>query len=364
MMPVTFLILNRYPYLRVYCGPLGLFLSFASLVVSAFVVSIASLTTLQGVFYAFGCSLLFSPISIYMDEWFVERRGFAHGVMWAGKAGAGLLGPFLFSWLLNQFGYKVTMLAWAVASALMMLPTMFFMKPRIKAARVVQGRPLSFTFIRRAAFWMMLSGVTIQALGYLMPSTYMASYALAIGHPAVTAPMLIALFHVSSVPGSILLGSLGDRFGASMVVLIASLGGTLPVFLLWGLSFHIASLVSFVLLYGFFAGSFSSTWPSIMRELSSTESGNDTSVIFGFLLGGRGLGYVLAGPISGELLSIPDKVSEGAIGFATKYGPMVIFTGITAVLGGWPPIWKGVRKLIHKVRFSIQQSRSERTRRR
>lgn len=351
LMPAIFLTLTRYPYLRMHCGWVGLVFAFGSLTASAFVDTIGALIATQGALYAFGCSLLFSPISIYMNEWFIDRKGLAHGTMWAGKATVGVVAPFVFDVMLRRVGYRATLLGWAGTSALMMLPTLIFLKPRIPVSRRARGRPVSFAFARRTMFYMMMWGVIIQANGYLMPSTYLASYAINVGHSSITAPILLALLQLMSAPGGVIIGLLGDQFGASMAIIMASFGATLPVFLLWGLSVHFANLVAFVLLYGFFAGSFSSTWPCIMQELTGSDNGSESSVIFGLLLGGRGLGFVLAGPVSGALLSLHEKVSGEALGYATQYGPMIVFTGVTCMLGAWAPMWKGAQKMLRKLRL-------------
>jgi MFS family permease len=39
----------------------------------------------QGVLYAIGGSLIYSPCMSYMSEWFVNRRGMANGVIFAGN---------------------------------------------------------------------------------------------------------------------------------------------------------------------------------------------------------------------------------------------------------------------------------------
>jgi MFS family permease len=341
MMPVAFLVLRRYPFLRRWCGPLGLVLTVVSLVSSAFVSSVGGLIATQGVLYAVGCGLLFSPISMYMDEWFVERKGLAYGVMWSGKAAVGVAMPFVFSKLLDSFGLRATLLSWTVASAILTCPLLFLLKPRIPLPRSTQPRPLSFEFLRRAPFWMMQIGITIQALGYIMPSTYMATYASNIGLSSVSGPVLVALFSFASIPGALVHGMLGDRISATKVILISSFGSAVPVFLLWGLSRHFANMIAFVLAYGFFAGGFSSTWSSMMREIKRDDSSSDTAVIFGMLLGGRGVGFVLGGPISGALTSAgAATLSEEALGYATVYGPMILCTGVTAIFGAWGPYWK------------------------
>ncbi|KAF5710904.1 monocarboxylate transporter 8 [Fusarium mundagurra] len=343
MMPFAFLILTRYPRLRHLCGPLGLAVTVASLTASAFVNTIAGLIATQGALYSIGCGLLFCPISHYMNEWFVERKGMALGVMWAGKSGTGIAMPFVFDALLRRIGLKATLLAWAGASAAMTLPTLVFIKPRIPLHTQVQVQPLSFRFLRHTSFWMMQAGVIIQSLGYLMPSTYLASYASTIGLPSITGPILLALFSVASVPGGIVHGMLGDKFSATKAVTIASIGSALPIWLLWGLSLDLANLVVFVIVYGFFAGGFSSTWSNMSTDIQKDDSAADSALIFGMLMGGRGIGFVTAGPLSGALLQAKAHLSNEALGYATQYGPMIICTGVTAVFGAWAPMWKGIR---------------------
>jgi hypothetical protein len=345
IMPVIFILLHLYPRLRPLCGPLGLVITVISLCASAFVSTVAGLIATQGALYALGCGLLFSPVSLYMDEWWVERKGLAHGVMWAGKSLVGAVMPFAFSGLLSRFGLRTTLLAWTVASVLLTLPTLVFLKPRMPLSHMSRPRArLSFEFLRRSSFWVMQGGVIVQALGYTMPNTYLATYATAIGFPPITGPILVALFSLASVPGSFLLGLLGDRMTATKVILISSLGSALPVFLLWGLSRRLAAMVVFVLMYGFFAGGFSSTWSSMLHTIKREDTSADTSIVFGLLLGGRGVGFVLGGPLSGALLSAKVLLGPGSSGYATGYGSVMLFTGVTAVLGALASFWTIARR--------------------
>lgn len=337
--PVFFMALARYPPIRRYFGPLGLLISVVSIAASAFVTSIGGLIALQGALYSLGCGLIFAPISLYMDEWFSVKKGFAYGVMWAGKSATGIAMPFVFDSLLKKFGLKATLISWAIATAVMLLPTLFFLRPRTPLEQAPRKQRLSFDFLRHTSFWMIQLSIIVQSLGYLMPTTYLASYAKSIGFSSITGPILLALFSVSSVPGGILHGILGDRISNTKVVLLSSVGSALPIFLLWGFSKHLANMVVFVICYGFFAGGFSSTWSSMMREIQRDSKGNtDTPLLFGLLMGGRGVGFVIGGPLSGLLIS--KGLSDENIGYATKYGPMILTTGITALLGAWGPLWK------------------------
>ncbi|KAF4310953.1 mfs monocarboxylate [Botryosphaeria dothidea] len=113
----------------------------------------------------------------------------------------------------------------------------------------------------------------------------------------------------------------------------------------------VALLVVFALCYGFFAGGFSSTWSGVLRELQRENPRLDTGLVFGLLAGGRGVGNVVSGPISVALMAAREgKVmgsggsssmsaggeSGGAGGaYGSEYGPMILFTGASALLGAW-----------------------------
>lgn len=62
----------------------GLIVVVSALIASSFSTHLWHLILTQGVLYAIGGSLLYSPAAIYLDQWFVKRKGLAFGVMWAG----------------------------------------------------------------------------------------------------------------------------------------------------------------------------------------------------------------------------------------------------------------------------------------
>lgn len=113
--PFTFALLSRYPHLRRWSGPLGLFITVVGFLSSSFANSIGGLVATQGVIAAIGGGLLYSPVTLYMDEWWVRRKGLAYGVMLASKALSGVIIPFVMDALLHRFGFRITMRAWAVA---------------------------------------------------------------------------------------------------------------------------------------------------------------------------------------------------------------------------------------------------------
>ncbi|OHE99908.1 hypothetical protein CORC01_04809 [Colletotrichum orchidophilum] len=302
--PFTFTILSRWPRLRRWFGPLGLVLTAAGFLLSSFARTVGQLIATQGVICALGCGLLFTPTTLYLDEWFVKRKGLAYGVMWAGKSAAGVGLPFAMETCLQRFGPVITLRAWSIATILISAPLLYFLKPRIPLAQSAAVRRINLNFIHLPSFWMLQIGNVLQSLGYFLPYTYLSTYAVQQLHVSTTvATTLLVLVNVTSIPGGIVMGSLGDHVRVSTVILISTVGSALAVFLFWGFSSQTALLAVFSITYGFFAGGFSSTWSAVLSELKAESPAVDTGFIFGLLAGGRGIGNVISGPLSVALLA-------------------------------------------------------------
>ena len=82
--PITFTLLQRFPIYRRRFTVVGLSIIVISLVASSFATHVSHLILTQGILYAIGGSMLHTPAVIFLDEWFIARKGLAFGVMWAG----------------------------------------------------------------------------------------------------------------------------------------------------------------------------------------------------------------------------------------------------------------------------------------
>lgn len=335
--PFTFAIMARWPRLRRWFGPIGLAMAFIGFLLSSFATRIWQLLVTQGIISGVGCGLLFTPTTLYMDEWFVKRKGLALGIMWAGKSVTGVAIPFIMEASLRKFGPARTLQAWSVATVVLSAPLLYFLKPRIPLSRTNAVRRISLSFFRLPAFWMLSIGNILQSLGYFLPYTYLSSYAVQeTGASTTVATTVLALVNATSIPGGIFMGSLGDHFSVRTTVLVSSVGSALAVFCFWGFSSQVALLAIFSITYGFFAGGFSSTWSGVLTELKSQSPGLDTGLMFGLLAGGRGIGNVISGPLSVALLTHNNWLKDGKHwGYSGEYGGVILFTGATSLLGGW-----------------------------
>lgn len=80
--PLVFGMLAWYPNSRRPCIMAGLIIMCLSLGLSSLSTTVPHLIASQGVFYAIGGALCYSPAITFMDEWFVKRKGLAFGMMW------------------------------------------------------------------------------------------------------------------------------------------------------------------------------------------------------------------------------------------------------------------------------------------
>lgn len=80
--PLTFAIMQCWPITQRPALAAGLITMCLALSMSSFSTTVGHLILTQGVLYAIGGSLVYCPTVIYVDQWFVKRKGFAFGIMW------------------------------------------------------------------------------------------------------------------------------------------------------------------------------------------------------------------------------------------------------------------------------------------
>jgi hypothetical protein len=171
---------------------------------------------------------------------------------------------------------------------------------------------------------------------------YLPTYARAtLNASPLSSAATILMVNVASVFGCVAMRRFTDRLHVSSCILLSTTGAVVGVFCFWGLSASLPVLYSFCILYGLFAGSFTSCWPGIMRDVAAKGGDNtvDPVMIFGWLAAGRGLGNVVSRPLSEALLG-RGADWRAAFGYGSGYGGLIVFTGVTALAGGSPWLWK------------------------
>jgi MFS family permease len=216
-------------------------------------------------------------------------------------------------------------------------PLIYFVKPRLLVPAPSHPRKkISYAFFTtRTHISLQLCNI-FEGLGFFLPAIYLPSYAQSLNLPPIAGTVLLATLNIFSVLGSIGMGFLCDHLQVTTVISISSLGATLSVFLLWGFATKLPLLITFAATYGFFAGGFSAIWSGMMKEVQRVSKDAKIGTLMGLFAAGRGIGAVLSGPVSEALLRsghFGGSGEQARFGYQTKYGVLIVFTGVSVVFG-------------------------------
>ncbi|KAL8692143.1 MAG: hypothetical protein Q9218_002762 [Villophora microphyllina] len=220
-------------------------------------------------------------------------------------------------------------------------PLTYYLKPRLASPDYDTAPKINFDFLRLRVFWVYQIPNIIEGLGYFGPTLYLPSYASTIGLPPIAGPLTVSLFNGTLVIGTVVLGALSDRLHVTTVILVTAVGAGLSVFLLWGFAVSLPMLCMFSIVYGFFAGAYSTAWSAMITAVQESDPSADTGLVFGMFAAGRGIGNLASGPVNEALLATQLWRGHGWLGYDTGYGALIVFVGVTALASG--ASWVGKR---------------------
>lgn len=264
-----------------------------------------------------------------VDEFWIARRGMAYGILCSASGASGTVMPLILQALLRRYGYPTTLRAIAVTLFFATGPLIPMLKGRTPSSEVGScvGKT-DWTFVRKPLFWIYSLSNVIQGLGYFFPSLYLPSYATSIGLSPVKGALLLMLMSISQVLGQSTFGYLSDRrVSLNALIAVSLLVSSTATFALWGVSRSFAPLLVFAMLFGFFGAGYTALWARMVSAVSEGQSA--ALAMFSVFCFGKGVGNILAGPISASLILPTVSVSDYGV---LKYRSVVIFTGTCMLL--------------------------------
>ncbi|KAL8668690.1 MAG: hypothetical protein Q9168_006687 [Polycauliona sp. 1 TL-2023] len=101
------------------------------LVGASFASDFGTLVATQGVVFGIGILIMYYPVFNMLNEWFVDRRGLALGMLCAATGASGLFYPFVLEILLNRCGPATTLRVSAIALTILCGPVLPLLKDRL-----------------------------------------------------------------------------------------------------------------------------------------------------------------------------------------------------------------------------------------
>jgi hypothetical protein len=144
--------------------------------------------------------------------------------------------PVFLQWLLNAYGFQTALQVWSVTLFVMTVPLIYFVKHRLPIAASSSVRPFDFGFLWTRTFLSFELG-NIEAVGFSLPTIYLCPYASrTLGTSNLISSLTVIPINLATIFGFFILGTMVDRYHVTTCILISTIGSTVAVFLIWGLS--------------------------------------------------------------------------------------------------------------------------------
>jgi MFS family permease len=174
-----------------------------------------------------GGSAHLPPLVVYISRWFDRRRGTAVALIWSGQYVAGVLWPTVFERAMAQFGWRATMLGYAVVVAAAIVPMALFLQPP-RPSRAGAGVAGTRRNSRTLGLPPNLVQTLLSAAGFLccvpmaIPAGHLVAFCSDIGIPAAHGAAMLSVLLGSALFSRLFWGWLADRIGGLGTVLASS----------------------------------------------------------------------------------------------------------------------------------------------
>lgn len=273
------------------------------------------------------------PVSMMITNWFIDKRGLAMGIVFAGTGVGGLIFNPLTNWIILHYGWQTAyLMSGLVVGILSILPAIFIVraKPADKGllpcggeqalaqqSSTEQGGLTATQALRDRAFWLLAIIILLIAVANMGVLHHIVPYLTDIGFSSTTATALMSLHMGMLIFGKVLTGSLADRLGLLKSYLVCMAGLMIAIALLYGAQLMWVAIV-FSVLFGF-SIAVRTVLPPLMtaRVLGQKHFG----VIYGFLNIFTTLGTAVGVPLSGFIY---DWTKSYSLAFALYIGLCLI----------------------------------------
>ena len=170
-----------------------------------------------------------APMYIYVSRWFDRRRGSALALISSGSYLAGAIWPPVFERAIAGFGWRTTMLCYAVAEIVVIVPLalIYFRHPPElflpAPASGADGRETRlFGLPRNLVFVMMCGAGVLCCIPMAMPQGHLVAFCTDLGISRSVGALMLSVLLGTAFLSRQIWGVISDRIGGLATVLIAS----------------------------------------------------------------------------------------------------------------------------------------------
>jgi MFS family permease len=170
-----------------------------------------------------------APLYIYVSRWFDRRRGSALALISSGSYLAGALWPPVFERAIAGFGWRQTMLWYAVAEIVVIVPlaAIYFRHPPevIHPATALDpgaSQPRVLGLPRNVAFAMMCGAAVMCCIPMAMPQGHLVAFCSDLGISRSMGALMLSVLLGTAFLSRQVWGVISDRIGGLATVLIGS----------------------------------------------------------------------------------------------------------------------------------------------
>jgi MFS family permease len=170
-----------------------------------------------------------APMYIYISRWFDRRRGSALALISSGSYLAGAMWPPIFERAISHYGWRETMLIYAVIEIVVLVPiaAIFFRAPPevihpVEAAHAAAARAPVLDLPPNAVFAMMCAAAVLCCVPMAMPQQHLVAFCSDLGITRSVGAIMLSVLLGTAFLSRQIWGAISDRIGGLATVLIGS----------------------------------------------------------------------------------------------------------------------------------------------
>lgn len=285
------------------------------------------------------------PAAIFIDGWFIKRKGLAMGLTMVGSGIGGTVLSQIISRVIQSSGWETAYFGLGMVIILITVPlTLIFINksPHLKgllrygeedkefiakleekqlAKDAAQDKTITLiSILKKPEYWILFLGVLCFVLPMGAVKTHVVAYMGDIGYSPAISTLCLTTMTFFVIPGKPCTGWFFDKLGSRIATLICGIGMAGGLYLSLGASAGVAFAFAFAITYGFGSAMASVGIPLILKD--TVNSGTNFAMTLSII----NIGFNIASA-SGPTLMAMIQASTGSYILALSLAATVVAAG-------------------------------------